>query len=331
MSNHPDERQNIITDLQSWIKQNQATGLGWYLDEGDQPDVIPVMAEAATSAPVAAPEAPVAAPVKSVAAKPVAAKPVSAPATSAPATSATKTPPATPVSDKEAAFQTLCDQFIAETMALIQQQAPNGFTSPTSEPLLEKHGGDAVAAMAALRAEVVPCTACELGTTRTNTVFGAGNPEADVVFIGEAPGQDEDQQGEPFVGPSGQLLTKILGAIGFAREDVFICNILKCRPPNNRDPQPHEVQHCEPHLKRQLAILRPRVICCLGRVAAQTLLKTDLSLGKLRQKVHFYEGVPVMATFHPAALLRNPGWKRDTWEDVRKLRALNEALSERGA
>ena len=125
---------------------------------------------------------------------------------------------------------------------------------------------------------------------------------------------------------SGQLLTKILGAIGYSRDDVYLCNILKCQPPSARDPQPFEVQHCEPHLKRQLAILQPRVICCLGRVAAQTLLKTDLSLGKLRHSVHFYEGVPVMATFHPAALLRNPGWKRDTWDDVRKLHALSEAL-----
>jgi DNA polymerase len=217
---------------------------------------------------------------------------------------------------------------VAESLAVIARQP---VVAPTGDKLLRVHGGDQQGAMAALRAEVLPCTACPLSAGRTTTVFGSGNPQAEVVFIGEAPGRDEDLQGEPFVGASGQLLTKILGAIGYAREDVFICNILKCRPPNNRDPLPEEVRHCEPHLKRQLAILRPKVICCLGRVAAQTLLQTDLSLGKLRRTVHFYEGVPVLVTFHPAALLRNPAWKRDTWDDVRKLRALNEALSGREA
>ena len=146
------------------------------------------------------------------------------------------------------------------------------------------------------------------------------------MFIGEAPGRDEDLQGEPFVGRSGQLLTKIIGAIGLTREDVYIANILKCRPPQNRDPAGGEVAACEPHLKRQLAIIHPRVICCLGRIAAQTLLNTDLSLKRLRESVHFYAGIPVMATYHPAALLRNPQWKRDTWNDVRKLRVLRDAL-----
>lgn len=307
MANHADERQNIIGDLQAWIRQNRAQGAEWYLDEGSRPEVIPVtaepeVAEAAASAPASAPTEP--------------AKPASP----------TKPAPPAPANDKEAAFRARCDQFVGETMALIKRQAEADPTTPVTEPLLTAHAGDAAAAMAALEAEVRPCTACDLSGTRQTTVFGTGNPRADVVFIGEAPGQEEDQQGEPFVGASGQLLTKILGALGYSRDDVYICNILKCRPPNNRDPQPHEVQHCEPHLKRQLAILQPRVICCLGRVAAQTLLKTDLSLGKLRKSVHFYAGVPVMATFHPAALLRNPSWKRDTWDDVRKLQALSEAL-----
>ncbi len=294
MTNRADDHQTIITDLLSWIRQNQTVGAQWYIDEGDRPDVIPVKA----------------APAK-------AAAPVSVPA-----------PAPAPATDKDAAFRAMCDRFVADTVALVQREAAASPRPAPDEPLLIAHDGDAAAALAALRDEVLPCTACDLSGSRKKTVFGAGNPRADVVFIGEAPGRDEDLQGEPFVGPSGQLLTRILGAIGFAREDVFICNILKCRPPNNRDPQPQEVVHCEPHLKRQLAILQPRVICCLGRVAAQTLLKTDLSLGKLRRTVHFYEGVPVMATFHPAALLRNPGWKRDTWEDVRKLRALSDALRE---
>ncbi|MDX2475056.1 MAG: uracil-DNA glycosylase [Candidatus Krumholzibacteria bacterium] len=311
MANHADERQNIIGDLQAWIRQNRAQGAEWYLDEGSRPEVIPVtaepeVAEAAALAP--APTEP-AKPAKSTKSEPPA-----------------KPAPPAPANDKEAAFRARCDQFVGETMALIKCQAEADPTAPVTEPLLTAHADDAAAAMAALEAEVRPCTACDLSGTRQTTVFGTGNPGADVVFIGEAPGQEEDQQGEPFVGASGQLLTKILGALGYSRDDVYICNILKCRPPNNRDPQPHEVQHCEPHLKRQLAILQPRVICCLGRVAAQTLLKTDLSLGKLRNSVHFYAGVPVMATFHPAALLRNPSWKRDTWDDVRKLQALSEAL-----
>lgn len=310
MTDHSAEHQAIVTDLLTWIRQNRALGAEWYLDEGELPEVTPVApakaAQTAAPSPEAVPVAGVATPEKPAVASPAAA--------------------GTPVTDKEAVFKALCDRFVADTLTLIAREQA---TAPTQveETLLAAHGGDAEAAMAALRDEVLPCTACELSGSRHSTVFGAGNPRADVVFIGEAPGRDEDREGEPFVGASGQLLTKILGAIGFAREDVFICNILKCRPPNNRDPQPQEVLRCEPHLKRQLAILQPRVICCLGRVAAQTLLKSDLSLGKLRRTVHFYQGIPVMATFHPAALLRNPKWKRDTWEDVRKLRALCDALS----
>lgn len=242
------------------------------------------------------------------------------------ATPDAKRPAAAPADD---AFAAACAAFVAGTLALIDREGvPAGGTLPPDE-LLTAHGGDKAAALAALGAEVLPCAKCALHQTRTHTVFGAGNPDADLVFIGEAPGQDEDLQGEPFVGRSGQLLTKILGAIGYSRQDVYICNILKCRPPNNRDPLPAEVEQCEPHLRRQLAILRPRAICCLGRVAGQTLLGTDASLGRLRQAVHFYAGIPVMVTFHPAALLRNPGWKRDTWDDVRRMRALVDALQAR--
>ncbi len=316
MSKHAAERQRIITDLQSWIRQNQALGAQWYLDEGDPPE----MNSASPGAPVPVPKT-----------APPADKPQASqvPTSKEPTTGTAPTGKVDGGQAKDAVFQAVCDRFVADTMAVIARQEEADPRRPASDPLLEAHGGDAAAAMAALKAEVLPCTACDLSADRTTTVFGAGNPRADVVFVGEAPGRDEDLQGEPFVGASGQLLTKILAAIGFAREDVFICNILKCRPPNNRDPLPAEVQCCEPHLKRQLAILQPRVICCLGRVAAQTLLKTDLSLGKLRRTVHFYAGVPVMATFHPAALLRNPGWKRDTWDDVRKLHALSEALAAR--
>jgi uracil-DNA glycosylase family 4 len=317
MTNRPADRRSLIADLQTWIRQNADTGLGWYLDEGDRQDLTPAPPAAeATVTPTAA--APPAAPRGA----PPAAKPGPQPAPK-------PTPPSAgpaPANDKDAAFQAACDRFVAETLAQITRADQADPRVLPDEPLLAAHGGDPAAAMAALREEVLPCTACALSGGRTHTVFGSGSPRADVVFIGEAPGRDEDLQGEPFVGASGQLLTRILAAIGFAREDVFICNILKCRPPNNRDPRPDEVACCEPHLRRQLAILRPRVICCLGRVAAQTLLKTDLSLGRLRRAVHFYAGVPVMATFHPAALLRNPKWKRDTWDDVRRLRALCDAL-----
>jgi DNA polymerase len=220
-------------------------------------------------------------------------------------------------------FLETCTRFLAQTMPLIAGQPPRR-TNPAST-------ADKAAALAALRVEVLPCTACHLHEGRHTTVFGAGSPDAKVVFIGEAPGREEDLQGEPFVGASGKLLTRILAAIGYGRDEVFICNILKCRPPDNRDPQPGEVAACEPHLKRQLAILDPRVICCLGRVAAQTLLGTDASLKRLRETVHFYEGIPVMATYHPAALLRNPAWKRETWNDVRKLRALVDALDKQEA
>ena len=172
----------------------------------------------------------------------------------------------------------------------------------------------------AFRLQICDCTRCSLGNTRQNFVFGSGDPEAGIMFIGEAPGADEDRQGQPFVGASGQLLTKIIEAMGMSREQVFICNVLKCRPPNNRDPQEEEIALCEPYLKRQIEIVRPKVICSLGRVATQALLKSSESMGRLRGRLHHYEGIPVIATYHPAALLRNSQWKRPTWEDMKWLR-----------
>ena len=151
-------------------------------------------------------------------------------------------------------------------------------------------------------------------------MVGAGAPDADVMFVGEAPGHEEDRQGLPFVGASGQLLTKMIEAIGFRREDVYIANVIKCRPPQNRDPQGDEIAACEPLLKRQIEIVGPRVICTLGRFAAQTLLRTTTSMGRLRGQVYDYEGVKLVPTYHPAALLRNPQWKRPTWEDLKRLR-----------
>ncbi len=164
------------------------------------------------------------------------------------------------------------------------------------------------------------CTACGLHATAKNAVPGEGNPNAGFVCVGEAPGQTEDETGRPFVGAAGQLLTKILAAINLTREEVFICNVLKHRPPGNRNPAPEEIAACSPFLLRQLELLRPRVILALGTFASQTLLQTTTPIGKLRGQVHRYYGVPLIVTYHPAALLRNPSWKRPTWEDVQLAR-----------
>ncbi|MBS4027267.1 MAG: uracil-DNA glycosylase [Ignavibacteriales bacterium] len=181
---------------------------------------------------------------------------------------------------------------------------------------------NAAATLDELNSLICNCLKCPLGTTRTKFVFGVGNPNADVMFVGEAPGADEDAQGEPFVGRAGQLLNKILESIQLKREDVYICNILKCRPPNNRDPQPSEVEQCIPYLWKQIDIVQPKVIMSLGRIAAQMLLKTTDSLTKMREQTLQYRGIPLLVTFHPAALLRNPNWKRPAWEDFKKLRRM---------
>jgi DNA polymerase len=177
-----------------------------------------------------------------------------------------------------------------------------------------------------MRSVICECQNCPLGQTRTRFVFGVGNPQADVVVIGEAPGADEDRQGEPFVGRAGQLLNDILKAVRFTREEVYICNILKCRPPNNRDPLPSEVAQCEPYLHHQLRLIAPRIILAVGRIAAQTLLRTTDNLTTMRAKEHTYQGIPLLVTYHPAALLRNPNWKRPTWEDIQKFRARYDAI-----
>ena len=176
-------------------------------------------------------------------------------------------------------------------------------------------------------AHVASCTRCPLYSTATNPVPGEGNPSAKFMCVGEAPGATEDETGRPFVGAAGQLLTKILAAIDLRREDVFICNVLKHRPPGNRNPRPEEVAACSPYLIRQIEIIRPKVILALGTFAAQTLLDTKLPIGKLRGQVHRYYGVPLVVTYHPAALLRNPGWKRPTWEDVQLARRILDSAA----
>lgn len=179
---------------------------------------------------------------------------------------------------------------------------------------------DRSAALSALAQRVAGCVRCaELARIRTQTVFGSGSPQARLVFMGEAPGADEDREGFPFVGRAGQLLTKIIEACGLKRSDVYILNTLKCRPPGNRTPLPDEAANCREYLEEQLAIIRPEFICCLGAVAAQNLLGTDRSIGRLRGSLHEFKGAQVLCTYHPAYLLRNPAAKRDTWDDMKLL------------
>ena len=178
----------------------------------------------------------------------------------------------------------------------------------------------------ALEAAVSSCTKCSLHATRTQTVFGVGNRGAQWMFIGEAPGADEDRQGEPFVGRAGQLLNAILFAMGLKREEVYIANILKCRPPGNRDPQPEEVAQCEPYLLRQIELIKPKLIVALGRHAAHSLLKTEVPLGKLRGQRLSYHGTPLIVTYHPAYLLRNPADKRKVWDDLCLAKAVLEKM-----
>jgi uracil-DNA glycosylase family 4 len=185
-------------------------------------------------------------------------------------------------------------------------------------------------ALARIREEIGDCTRCKLhGLGRKQIVFGVGNPSADLMFVGEAPGADEDVQGIPFVGRAGQLLTKIIEAIGLTRDEVYIANVIKCRPPDNRNPEPDEVASCEPFLFQQIDRIKPRVIVALGTFAAKTLLKTQEPISRLRGRVFNYRGAQLVPTFHPAFLLRSPDRKRDVWEDMKKVRAiLQEPVAE---
>jgi len=179
-------------------------------------------------------------------------------------------------------------------------------------------------ALSSLKAEIGPdCSRCKLHTLgRRQVVFGVGNPNADLMFVGEAPGADEDMQGEPFVGKAGQLLTKIIEAIDMKREDVYIANVIKCRPPQNRNPEPDEVVQCEPFLFRQIETIKPKVIVALGKFAAQSLLKTTEPITRLRGREYKFRNAILMPTFHPAFLLRNPSSKREVWEDMKRVRAI---------
>jgi uracil-DNA glycosylase len=206
--------------------------------------------------------------------------------------------------------------------AIALGDVPAGLSVGT--PAGELFGGEfgALRSLEEIAAHVASCTRCPLYSTATNPVPGEGSANAGFMCVGEAPGATEDETGRPFVGAAGQLLTKILAAIDLRREDVYICNVLKHRPPGNRNPRPEEVTACSPYLIRQIELIRPKVILALGTFAAQTLLETKLSIGKLRNQIHRYYGVPLIVTYHPAALLRNPSWKRPAWEDVKLARRI---------
>ena len=179
-----------------------------------------------------------------------------------------------------------------------------------------------IGGLAELRAVALGCPRCGLARTRQQVVFGEGNEQAELMVVGEAPGSDEDRSGRPFVGRSGQLLDRLLAAVGFPRDSVYICNVLKCRPPVNRNPQPDEIEACSPYLLRQVELVAPRVILAVGTFAAQTLLESGEPINRLRGRVHRWRGTPVVPTYHPGALLRNAGWIRPTWEDLQRVRAL---------
>ena len=207
-------------------------------------------------------------------------------------------------------LKSLHEEGIEEIYIPAREKGPgSGFLPVPSEALLK------------LREQTLACTLChELATTRKNVVFGSGSPHAKLMFIGEAPGSEEDIQGVPFVGRAGQLLTKIIESIGLTREEVFIANTLKCRPPGNRPPQPNEIRNCRPYLLKQIELIGPKIICALGTFAAQTILESETTISRLRGQFYEKNGLKIIATFHPAYLLRNPGEKRKVWEDMKMIR-----------
>jgi DNA polymerase len=198
---------------------------------------------------------------------------------------------------------------------LTEKKLPAEKAEPTIEPTAAENLGQ----LKSFYNEIKGCMKCPLGATRTHFVFGVGSAKADLMLIGEAPGRDEDLKGIPFVGRAGQLLTLMLQSIGLKREEVFIANVLKCRPPNNRDPQPDEIEKCEPYLLKQIDMIDPKLIVALGRFASASLLRTKSALGTLREEVHMYNQLPLIVTYHPAALLRNPQLKKQAWEDLKRI------------
>jgi uracil-DNA glycosylase family 4 len=212
-------------------------------------------------------------------------------------------------------IQQTLGQIIAQLKGHLKYQQDLGIHTLLSQGTRRKH-----LTLDEIRQELGECTRCRLHEGRNHLVFGEGNPQAALVFVGEGPGRDEDLQGKPFVGRAGELLTRIIEAIDLTRKEVYIANIVKCRPPNNRDPKPDEIQTCLPFLLKQLEAIKPRIICALGTFAAQTLLGTEERISVLRGRFHDYKGTKLMPTYHPAFLLRNPQFKRDVWEDMKRIR-----------
>ncbi len=272
------------------MTENTRAGLEGWFRYADELGLGPYYRDRATSksfpsAPAAAPTISVAATASAASAQFSAAAPRRSPQSSAPAAAPAKLTP------------------------LIQ--APSGpslFEERIENDSLER-----------IRADIGDCTRCKLHKARTNIVFGVGNPKAELVFIGEGPGHDEDIQGEPFVGRAGKLLTQMIEAMGLKRSDVYICNVVKCRPPENRLPEKDEISTCSPFLSRQLAVIRPKVICCLGACSAQTLLETNQGISRFRGEWFDYRGSKLIATYHPAYLLRNPPAKSEVWKDLQKV------------
>ena len=209
-------------------------------------------------------------------------------------------------------------QMAATLSYLMEMGYPDLYLPSDSAPSADS--GERAQALETLAAEASTCRACELCEKRTKVVFGSGAADADLMFVGEGPGANEDRQGLPFVGAAGHLLDRIIKAIGMSRDEVYIANVVKCRPPGNRDPKPDEVAACLPYLQRQIALVQPKVLVALGRVAAQTLLINDLSISRMRGRWHSFEEVPLRVTYHPAALLYNEALKRPTWEDMQQVR-----------
>ncbi|HET7827018.1 MAG TPA: uracil-DNA glycosylase [Anaeromyxobacter sp.] len=213
--------------------------------------------------------------------------------------------------------------------APIEPSPPLAPPRPGSYALSDKGCGSE--ALLAIRDELGDCTRCKLSAGRTKLVFGVGNPAAELMFVGEGPGADEDRQGEPFVGRAGQLLTKMIEAMGYRREDVYIANVVKCRPPENRNPEPDEMEACEPFLRRQIGAVRPKVIVALGKIAVQALLRETTAISRLRGRWFGYEGVKLMPTFHPAYLLRSPDEKKKAWEDLQLvMKELGKSVPRKG-
>jgi len=232
-----------------------------------------------------------------------------APALSAPATSAAASPQFSAAAPRRSPLSPLPAAAPAKLMPLIQSPAgPSLFEERIENDSLER-----------IRADIGDCTRCRLHKARTNIVFGVGNPKAELVFVGEGPGHDEDIKGEPFVGRAGKLLTQMIEAMGLERSDVYICNVVKCRPPENRLPEKDEISTCSPFLARQLTVINPKVVCCLGACAAQTLLETNQGISRFRGEWFDYRGSKLIATYHPAYLLRNPAAKGEVWKDLQKV------------